>query len=508
MKAIPKIPPSLKNPIKLERLLKTKPENYWIERGEKRAIELFHLMSKRVPAYKDFLKKNRIDPGRIKTIKDFKNVPFIDKNNYIRSYPLESLCWDGNIKGRSWIISATSGSTGELTYFPHEEDQDWQYALEAELYLRANFQIHKKSTLYIVGFMMGAWIGGVFTYTAIRLLAKRGGYKISVITPGIDKIGIINAVKKLGHHFDQIIIGSYGPFLKDVLDDGVRLGLNWKEYNLGFIFSAEGFSEEVRDYVLRIAGNKNTYTATLNHYGTVDFGFMSYETPVSILARRIAIKNRNIYKDLFGDTIKLPTFTQVFPEQLYFEEVDGVLVGSGYGGLPLVRYDLKDIGGVYGFEELKTLFKDNGVDILKKIKEVGITDTVWNLPFVYVFERNDFMVKFYLCDVYPETIKKALQHPELEKLVTGKFTMMIKFDESKDQYLEINTELKADIKETKELKSRVAKIIANQLLKENKGYGEVYKQIGGRAIPHVVFWPYEHPQYFRQGIKQKWVKKE
>lgn len=492
----------------LLRNLKSKNEDYWIKRGEKRVLKLFREMAQRVPAYKDFLKKHKIKAETIKTINDFKKVPTISKDNYLRKYPLEMVCWDGRIKDRSWTICATSGSTGEPFYFPHEKDQDWQYAIVAELYLRTNFQIHKKSTLYIIGFIMGTWLGGVFTFEALRLLTEKGKYKLSIITPGIDKVGIINAVKKLGPHFDQVIIGSYGPFLKDVLDDGVRMGVNWKKYNMGFVFSAEGFSEGMRDYVMNLAGVKNKFTATLNHYGTVDLGTMSYETPLSILLRKRAIDKRAIYKSLFGDTNKLPTFTQYMPDLFYFEEVEGLVICSAYSGIPLVRYDLRDIGGVCSFEKVMSLFNEGGVNVYKEAEEARIVDTIWNLPFVWVFERNDFMVKFYLCDVYPEPVKKALLNLSLTKKVTGKFTMIVKFDRYHNQYLEINVELKAEVKATDGLKKKVAEVITNQLLKENEGYADVYRRIKRRAVPKIVFWPYEHPKHFKPGGKQKWVKKD
>ncbi len=504
---IPYLPEGFDNPVKLLERLRTEDEIKWIKRGEIRALQLFHLMAERVPAYKDFLKKQKIDPDKIKTINDFKQIPLIDKDNYLRTYPLESVCWDGELKERSWTICATSGSTGEPYYFPHEASQDWQYAILAELYLRTNFQIHKKSTLYIVGFMLGQWIGGVFTYEALRLLAEKGAYDLSIITPGTDKIGIINAVTKLGPHFDQIIIGSYGPFLKDVLDDGLRMGVNWKDYNLGFVFSAEGFSEGMRDYVLNMIGAKNIYTATLNHYGTVDLGTMSYETPFSILTRRTALTNKKIYHKLFGDTIKLPTLTQYIPELFYFEELDDTVICSAFSGIPLVRYNLKDIGGVCSFWELLSIFKDENIDLLEKSHIEKISDTVWKLPFVWVFERNDLMVKFYLCDIYPETIKKALFDHKITAKVTGKFTMMVKFNNKQDQYLEINVELRSGVKKSSDLKKTVAQVITKQLLKENTGYKNVYERIGKRAIPEVVFWPYEDTTYFKPGGKQKWVKK-
>jgi len=505
--SIYKIPKEFGDISWLESNLRSKSEDFWVKRGEKRVLELFKLMSKRVPAYKDFLKKEKIKPELVKTIKDFKNIPLIDKENYLRKYPLESLCWDGKLKEKSFIICASSGSTGEPFYFPHEEEQDLQYSIVAELYLRTNFEIQKKSTLYIVGFMLGAWIGGVFTYSAVRLLTKKGNYKISIITPGTDKMGIINAVKKLGNKFDQVIIGSYAPFLKDVLDDGKRLGVNWKRYNLGFVFSAEGFSEGLRDYVLKTVGAKNIYTATLNHYGTVDLGTMSYETPISILLRRKAIQDKVIYESLFKETVKLPTLTQYIPELFYFEEIDRTVVCSAFSGIPLVRYNLKDYGGVISFQEVSEIFKENGVDIIKESSKVGIDKTLWNLPFVYVFERKDFSVKFYLCDVYPEIVRKALLVSELERFVTGKFVMRIKFNRKQNQYLEINIELKKGVKKSNNLKNKIAQILVDKLLKENPGYKFVYSHIGKRAIPHVILWDYENQKYFKPGGKQKWVYK-
>src|SRR3989344_5253736 len=187
MDTIQKIPKVFNNIVLLENLLNTKQEAYWIKRGENRALELFRLMSKRVPAYKDFLKKNKINPDLVRNIKDFSKVNPIDKNNYLRFYPLESMCWDGNLKGKRWTIATNSGSTGEPFYFPREAEQDRQYALLAELYLRNNFEIHKKTTLYLDCFAMGAWIGGLFTYEAIRIVAERGKYPLTIYTPGIFK---------------------------------------------------------------------------------------------------------------------------------------------------------------------------------------------------------------------------------------------------------------------------------------------------------------------------------
>lgn len=499
------LPDIFHNPRSSKEQLAFHKESFWLKRGEQRALELFHQMATRVPAYQSFLTTHKIDLKKINTNADLEKIPSIDKDNYLRKFPLQDLCWDGNLKKNRLTISSTSGSTGEPFYFPREIEQDWQYAALAELYLLTNFHIDKKSTLYIIGFPLGPWIGGIFTYQALKLLAERGNYDLSIITAGVNSKEIIKAVKKLGKEFDQVIIGSYGPFLKDTLDEGIKEGINWSEYNLGFVFSAEVFNEQFRDFVGHTSGLQNIHIQTLNHYGTVDLGTMSYETPIAILARRIALQHPDLFARLFDFAHRLPTFTQYFPELFYFEQVENNLYCSSYSGLPLVRYDLKDHGGVKTFSEVKQLFSDYGIDLLAEAEKAGIADTVWELPFVYVYERSDLSVSFYAFQIYPETIRTALSGDELRKYVTGRFSMQVKFDAEGNQFFEINTELRDGQEQSDELKLKVQKKVKEQLLLENSEYRQTYEIIKEKALPKIVFWPHRHPEYFNPQIKQKWV---
>lgn len=493
--------------IKHESLLRTNSSSYWQKGGEVKAIELFHNMAERVPAYKKYLKSLSINHHAVKTITDFKQVPPIDKDNYLRKYPLEELCWDGSFNKEQWIISTTSGSTGEPFYFPRTKVQDKEYALTAELYLRNNFDISNKSTLYINGFAMGAWIGGVFTYQAISDIAQSGNYPLSIISPGIFKPEIIKAVKNLGNKFDQIIIGGYPPMIKDMVDDAIRLGLDWSKYNVGFIFSAEGFSEEFRSYIYRKAQLSNYYTSTLNHYGSVDLGTMAHETPLSIFIRKDLISSPRRYMNIFNDFYRLPTLAQYNPLQFYFEEVNERLYCSSYSGIPLVRYDLKDHGGVYGFDEVLELYQSDGKSLLEKINDVKLGKAIWKLPFVYVYERSDFIVKLYGANIYPETIRKVL-NKHFARQLTGKFTAAINYDEEHNQRLVINIEMKKGIKQTKVLIKLITEEITKRLLKENSEYRSNYKESPNRQKPYIVLWNYESSKYFTPGVKQKWVIKE
>ncbi|MCA9369411.1 phenylacetate--CoA ligase family protein [Candidatus Woesebacteria bacterium] len=507
-KNTPSLPGYLQDPPAAADAFRVQSEKKWLTSGEKRVLKLFHQMSERIPAYADYLYQHGVKSKNIKTIHDFsKEVPTIDKENYLNQYSLEDLSWDGRLKNKSFTISSTSGSTGKPFYFPREDEQDEQYSVLAELYLRTNFKIHERSTLYIIGFPLGPWIGGIFTYQALKKLIDRGGYALSIATPGINSAEIIRTVQELGGYFDQIIIGSYAPFLKDILDEGERAGLDWSQYDLGFIFSAEVFSENFRNYIARKTNIKNVCIATLNHYGTVDMGTMSYETPISILTRRLALQHNSLFSALFGDSGKLPTLTQYIPDLHYFESVNDTLLCSSYSGIPLVRYDLKDKGGVFSLQNLKNNLKDAGVDFQLELQKHDIESTVWNLPFVYVYERADFSVSYYAFFVYPETIRKAVQSRLFEEHITGKFSMESDEDEQSNPVLRIHVELKEGVKQHSVLEERLIEQIHSQLVKESSEYAETFSLLGDKIRPRVQFWRHAYSKYFEPGIKQKWVVK-
>ena len=493
---------------KLQQLLKEKPEKYWNKRGEQTALTLFQAMAQRVPAYKDFLKKNAIDPKKIKTIEDFKKIPVTNKQNYLLSYKLADLCWDGIFKEGHWMISSTSGSTGEPFYFPRSHAQDDQFTLTAEICLREYFEIHKKSTLFLDCFALGVWIGGMFMYQVMRNLVNREHYNLSVITPGADKTETLKAIQKLAPLFDQVIIGGYGPLVKDLVDDGIAQGIDLKKYNVKYFFAAEGFTENFRDYIAEHGGASDIHTSLINHYGTADLGTMSHETPTSILIRRKALENKKLFNGVFKQAHRLPTLTQYIPELFFFEEVEGRLLCSGRGGFPLLRYDLKDRGGVCSMEEMEKRFEAHGVNLKKEIKKQNIEQSLWNLPFVYLYERTDFVVGIYSVNIYPESIRKALEDRLLRKYLTGKFSMLVDFDKKQNQFLEINIELKSGVSETPEITELALKVIVDRLNEENSEWKDFYEKpgIGDKVLPRIISWPYQDPKFFKPGGKQKWVK--
>jgi phenylacetate-CoA ligase len=487
-------------------LIYSKKSDFWKKEREKQAISLFESCAEKVPAYKDFLLKNGIESSKIKTFEDFQTVPSITKENYLRKYSLEDLCMQGTL-AQSLVFTSTSGSTGVPFYFPRNGILDWQSSIYHEMFLRASSIDKKKSTLILVCFGMGVWIGGVITYEAFKTISERG-YPLTILTPGVNKKEIYEALKNLGPKFDQVILCGYPPFMKDVIDEAKDNGVNWHNYDLKIVFAAEAFSEKFRDYILRKTGIKDVYRDTMNIYGSADLGTMAEETPISILIRRLALKNKKIYQRLFKDANRLPTLAQFNPYFINFESVDGRVFCTGNNALPLIRYEIGDNGGVTDYSDIEMIFKEEGMDLHEEARKVGIENTITELPFVYVYERTDLSTKLYGAIIYPEYVKLALQDVNIEKYITGKFTMYTQHDENQNEYLEINVELKPGTTESEWLKNEVERLVSQSLLEKSAEHKNNAHMMPGRVNPRIVFWPHEHPNHFQVGIKQKWVKKQ
>ena len=484
--------------------LKVKPASYWESKGRQKVLELFNFVYKTTPAYQRFLKSRHIDVRRIKTLEDFKTLPIINKENYLRKSNFIDLLPFRDIS-KAKTISSTSGSTGEPFYFPRGEDEDAQYEYVAEIFLKNQFEIDKKTTLGIIGFGLGIWIGGIFTYKNFAKISEKG-HNLALAPVGNNIKTYLDVIKKFGHLFDQIILMGYAPFVKDIIDEGKDHGIDWRDYNLKILTGAEGYSEKFKDYLVKKAGVKNPLLDFVNIYGTVELGTMANESPISNLIRRIAVQNKEVFKAIFPKANRLPTLVQYHPQIIYFEEVEGEVIASGYGSsIPLVRYRFPDIGGVIPYDDMVEKLKGVGVDILEEAKKNKIDQRVLRLPFVYIYDRADHAIILRGANIYPEEIKTALHHNSLEDFVTGKFTMIKREDKKMDEYLEINVELKKRVRKNNKLPFLIRKNLADHLLENNSEFKDQYNSVGEVVFPKIILWPYQHEKYFRIRGKQKWV---
>ena len=465
------------------------------------SLELFHKAASQVPAYADFLKQHSIKPAEIKTVDDFKSVPLTSKKNYLQKYPLNQLVWGGDIM-KPLIFCSTSGSTGLPYYFPRDEELSEQYSVLIEKFLSVR-PANNQPTLVIIAFGMGVWIGGIITLKAFEMAIARMNYPASLLPTGYNKAEVIKALHQLAPQFGQTVLVGYPPFIKEIIDEAEHQAIDLTKLKPRLLFAAEAFSETFRDYVCQKTG-ADPVLDTLNIYGTADIGAMAYETPLSILIRRLAIKQPDLFNEIFGQIEKTPTLAQFNPDFVEFEAVDGEVLLTGNSALPLIRYAVGDHGGVIDYTKLEQILHKHGLNMGKEAFAAGFDAKDYRQPFVFVYERSNFAVSLHGIVIYPEYIREALLDANLAANLSERFTMLTKSDKDHNQYLEINIELQNGVKESDKLAAQTKELIRQKLIEKSSEFKEISKDDDSSRLLKLKFWPYGDPKYFSPGVKQQW----
>jgi phenylacetate-CoA ligase len=465
-------------------------------------LNLFQEIAATVPAYKAFLAANHIKPEDIQTFADFQKIPAINKENYISQYPLPDLCRQGKLENCD-MIAASSGSTGKPTFWPRFFTDELQIATRFEQIFHDSFYADTKPTLAVICFTLGTWVGGMFTTNCSRYLASKG-YPITVITPGNNKEEILRVVQELGQHFTQVVLLGYPPFLKDVIDTGIARGVQWGQYQIKLVMAGEVFSEEWRNLVAERIGSKNPCDDFASLYGTADAGVLGNETPLSICIRRFLAANPAAAKELFKES-RLPTLVQFDPLQRYFEIQEGKLLFSGNNGIPLIRYDIIDNGGIISYTEILEFLAKWGFNPIAELEKEGKTRGIHQLPFVYVFGRSNFTVSYFGANIYPENVTVGLEQPIIREWVTGKFVLQVKEDADRNKFLFVVVELAPNVEGSEEKREKITNSILTQLKRLNSEFAN-YVPVEYQT-PQVELKATGDAEYFPIGVKHRYTRK-
>jgi len=472
------------------------------------ALDLFHSVANTVPAYQAFLKEHSIEPASIQTFEDFQKLPLINKANYHSRHPIADLCRNGQLEECD-MIAVSSGSTGSPTFWPRFLSDELQIAIRFEQIFHDSFAADTRSTLAVVCFSLGTWVGGIYTASCCRYLASKG-YPITVITPGSNKEEILRVVQGLGNAFEQVVLLGYPPFLKDVIDTGIARDVEWQQYQIKLVMAGEVFSEEWRSLVGERVGSNHPCHNSASLYGTADAGVLGNETPLSICIRGFLAEHPEAARTLFGES-RLPTLVQYDPLSRFFEVDEGTLLFSGDNGIPLVRYHISDNGGLISYQEMLQFLAQWNFDPVAELQSLGINQDsslprgVHPLPFVYVFGRSHFTVSYFGANIYPENVTVGLEQPGIREWVTGKFVLQVKEDADKNRFLWVVVELAPTVTGDQDKRDAIASSILSQLLRLNSEFANYVP--AEYQLPQVELAPTGEPEYFPIGVKHRYTRK-
>ncbi len=468
---------------------------------EQQVVTLFQSAAATVPAYRDFLREQQIDPASIQTFADFRALPHLTKANYLLRYPLPDLCRDGRLEDCD-MIAVSSGSTGKPCFWPRFVSDEINIAWRFEQVFHDSFYADERRTLAVICFTLGTWVGGMYTASCCRYLAAKG-YPLTVITPGNNREEIFRVVQELGPLYDQVVLLGYPPFLKGIIDEGRARGIAWPQYGIRWVMAGEVFSEEWRAQVGERVGSQNPDSDSATLYGTADAGVLGNETPLSICIRRWLAANPEAARQLFGES-RLPTLVQYDPLSRFFEVEDGALLFSGDNGIPLIRYNILDTGGLVTYEAMLEFLRAWNFDPLRQFPPGA--RGLRSLPFVYVFGRSDFTISFFGANIYPENVTVGLEQPEVKEWVTGKFVLQVREDADRDRVLSVVVELAPGVEADEPKQQALTESIQTHLLRLNSEYAHYVPAESRR--PQVTLAATGDPDFFPVGVKHRYTRKD
>lgn len=452
--------------------------------SQRAAFLIAHTVIRKVPAYKDFLRKNGFPMKKIMlSINDFKKLPIMDKYNYFAKYGVSrTLASKSASESCGWEQSSNYDPATGFMLWPRFPKDEKRCVNNLDFTLRYFFKCHEKKTLIVVSFVLGMWAAGERISRFAKRISEEGKLKITVASPGASKKDILELIRKTNQYYDQIILVGNPYFLRRVIEQGMAENVNWKNLDVKLMTGAEGFSEEWREFVLEKIAHEKELNSLItgritSSFGTTETsGSFGTETPLTNLIRRLSQKDVQLKKKFFGDTDSLPMVFQYKPFENFLETKNGELIITRMSGQPLLRFNTHDTGRVLSLSQALKILKKSGYDVTKLLEADGYgKKDILPLPLFFVYGRNKNMLKVQGIAISIERLQQFLAHSNLIKSNTGNFKAAVVQDENGTERLKLTVELMGDIKPSLELRQKYKDVFCST----NKGIEVFLKYYDG-----------------------------
>lgn len=445
----------------------------WLSR--KRAAAVFYRARKTVPAYRAFLAEQSATSAQA-----FEDVPVMDKERYIKRYPLPELCQGGALPLRGAVIDESSGSTGTATNWVRGEGE--RYATRRLIQFSARATFGADSFVLLNAFALGPWATGMNVSMSLvdRCVMK---------SIGPDAKKVIATLKLLGPSHRYVITG-YPPFLKGLVESA---DLDWSKYDICAVVGGEGMSEPLR------AALNRCFRKTISSFGASDLEInLAVETDYSIALRQALAENTALARDLCGKHEGLPMAFQYDPLNALIES-DGernllFTLNRLENVSPRIRYNLHDRGIVRSRAEVDRVLADHRV-------RIDAPGPALPLPFILHWGRQDSAVAFYGCKITPEDLQNViLRVPELGPRVAN-YALHPYEDASADKRLEFWLELAPAV--TLEATPALERLMLEELTRINQDFRESARMIPEGRRPTLKLFAFGQSPISGQDIRIK-----
>lgn len=400
--------------------------NFRVSLGKLRAVRTFRAASKRVPAYQKYLSNKQFSGPKVGLFSATLNdVPEIDKDSYIKAFPLADKLLDGELPIRGVMFDESSGSSGKPTSWVRGAKE--RRITQRIMQVAFHEYIEDRQPIVINTFSMGAWATGLNT-----TLCLVGVTRVKSTGPDITKV--IDTLLELGPDYDYVIAG-YPPFLKQVAD---HPDIDWSKYRIAGIYGGEGISEAMRSEL------QKSYTDVVGSYGASDLEInIAHESKFTIALRRALSEDEELRNKILQQNRGImPMIFQYNPFDYLFEtNKQGellVTICRLENISPRIRYNIHDLGHTEDFYKLKKTLEQHG---RKDITQLAKLD----FGVLFHYGRSDLSVDYNGAVVGPEEVKQIINASEKYAKQINNFRLISYEDKKAHKHLLIALELIAGV---------------------------------------------------------------
>ncbi len=178
-----------------------------------------------------FLAEHGVDPAQVRHLRRLPaGAPGHPRRGYVQKHPLaSSSAAAGGSRRATWYACVRVDRGAHVLAALLSADLSWpsRRALRARSSADGFCGPRERSTLAVVCFALGTWVGGMFTCARAAATWRPRATPVTVITPGNNREEILRVAAELGPSFDQVVLLGYPPFVKDVVDAGLARGVDW-----------------------------------------------------------------------------------------------------------------------------------------------------------------------------------------------------------------------------------------------------------------------------------------
>jgi phenylacetate-CoA ligase len=432
--------------------------------GKWHAWMAFERARRSTPAYREFLAEHGDPRVRVRRLDpDFSAIPVTTKDNYVRRWPIEARCRGGRIPSAGVVIDESSGTSGKPNNWVRgpEELAEVRQALQVALH----HQLGREPIFVLNAFALGPWATGMNVSMSVVDIAI-----LKSVGPDVAKIE--NTLTVFGPRYRYLICG-YPPFLKTLVDNA---NVDWSLYDITAVCGGEGMSEGMRDYLDR------AFRRIYGSYGASDLEInLAAENDFTIALRRRLLRDERLRERLCAlDDAGLPMIFQYNPIDTYVESSDeGELVVTlcrTRNAAPKIRYNIRDLGHVVRFPELRRALAEAGV----KPGELAPRKT--DLPLLFLYGRADAAVPYFGCKITPGNLEDVIfSLPELTPVVNS-FALLVSEDEQATKRLAFALELREGGAAPGDVDDLRRRVLA-RLAELNQDYREASRFMPPESVP-------------------------